>query len=77
MFTTKKEDINLKTWCQATIYYVNNLVHEEEGRFMTLMELWPTINVTEYLVQLRTLLYNYLDQMWIFSESIILSFLFI
>ena len=39
MFKTTKKDFNLKTWCKAGIYYVNDLVHLEEGRFMTLKEL--------------------------------------
>ena len=34
VFKTTKKDINLKTWCKAGIYYVNDLV--EEGQFMTL-----------------------------------------
>ena len=36
VFKTTKKDFNLKTWCKAGIYYVNDLVHLEEGRFMTL-----------------------------------------
>ena len=67
----------------TSVNVANDLVHVEEGRFMTLMELKDTyglrsiffLNIIEYLVQLRTLLDNYLDRMWIFSESIILSFL--
>ena len=39
VFKTTKKDINLKTWCKAGIYYVTDLVHLEEGRFMTLKEL--------------------------------------
>ena len=39
VFKTTKKDINLKTRCKVGIYYVNDLVHLEEGRFMTLMEL--------------------------------------
>ena len=37
MFKTSKTTINSKTWCNVGIYY--DLVHVEEGRFMTLIEL--------------------------------------
>ena len=39
VFKTTKKDINLKTWCKVGIYYVNDLVHLEEGRFITFKEL--------------------------------------
>ena len=39
MFKTSKRTINLKTWCNVGIYYVTDLVHVEEGCFMTLIEL--------------------------------------
>ena len=63
--TTKqnKTNISLKTWYKAGIYYVNDLVRIEGG-FMTLIDLKITyglqsffffLNITESLVQLRTL----------------------
>ena len=39
MLKTSKRTINLKTWCKVGIYYVTDLVHVEEGQFMTLIEL--------------------------------------
>ena len=40
VFKTTKKDMNLKTWCKAGIYYVNDLVHLEEGRFMTFKDIY-------------------------------------
>ena len=45
MFKTTKKDINLKTWCKAGIYYVNDLVYIEKGWFMMLMELKDTYDL--------------------------------
>ena len=58
VFKTMKKSINLKTWCKAGIYYVNDLVHIE-GRFMTLRELKDTYglrsNFLEYYRVLSTI----------------------
>ena len=51
VFKTTKKDINLKTWCNAGIYYVNDLVHIEEGRFMTLMELKDTYGLRSIFLE--------------------------
>ena len=58
MFKISKRTINLKTLCNVGIYYVTDLVHVEEGPFMTLIELRESMaidqiswNITEFLVQ--------------------------
>ena len=40
VFKTSKRTINLKSRCSVGIYYVTDLVHLEEGCFMTLLEIF-------------------------------------
>ena len=84
MFKTSTRTMILKSWCNVGIYYVTDLIHVEEGRFMMLIELRDKYglrsNFLEYYRVLSTIK-NGFRQLFgpnvDISKSIIFLFLFI